>query len=172
VSGVKAKAGAGGEKSVSVASFGSARDDGPPQEAPRNEDTPLDDDVDSQASAMKAALVAARAQMERGDDDSAVVPSSKAQAETSRAASDPKTQVDTSGFGDDLVAKSETEDEAQTSKGDSLPPDLPPEVVAKLKTLRRLNPNRSYEELLAQATVDKGPQNAGTQKKKKWFGRK
>ena len=67
---------------------------------------------------------------------------------------------------------------ATMEKGDSVqeqqvPPDLDPETATKLKLLRRLNADKSTEELLQRIAEDKSEQSSAGQKKKhKWFSRK
>ena len=136
-----------------------------------NTDVIDEDGIDGQAAAMRAALAAAKAEIaaEKTDDsDGAETPHQSPAAPAARAGSAP-TPVK---FTADLLKGKPAGKQKKKTKDTEPPPDLDPETAAKLRLMRRLNPGKSYDELLDQIKRETGGPSAKKQqskKKKKWF---
>jgi len=124
----------------------------------------------NQATAMREALEAARAEIEHGDDEPA--PGS---------ASSSFEDDNLGDLGDEPVkftkamldrqSQSAQDAGSTTDAPDSVLANLDPETAKKLKMLKRLQPNKSEEELLAQIGVEKSAR-ALPAKKRGWFSRR
>ena len=131
-----------------------------------------DEAPESQADAMRAALEAARAEVQAASE---APPNSRRSRKAYRAGAtkkdkDPK-QVKVTG---DLLAKPKSASDEESAKPEPPSQDLPPDVVTKLKLLRRLNPTRTEPELLAQIASKQSDATNGKKsaKKRKGFFRK
>ncbi|HNQ24492.1 MAG TPA: hypothetical protein PKK06_15505 [Phycisphaerae bacterium] len=132
---------------------------------------PTEDFADVQ-SAMRSALAAAYAELETDD------------AEPPRGAGAPPVPAHVAApvgggstdYTDDLIAKPLPAEPAcppVEAETETPPPgDLDPVVAQKLRMLRRLNPNKSQQELLAQIAAEGHAPGQATPNRKRWFGRK
>jgi hypothetical protein len=123
---------------------------------------------------MKAALAAARAEIEAPDAEPP--PGSVENMDGQDAPPPPVRGSDDLPLklGGDSGGHPEVGDDQPSPTGSEIPTDLDPEISSKLKLLRRLNPDKSYEELLAQAVAHAGDSSSSNQdkKKRKWFSLK
>ena len=131
-----------------------------------NPDAPVEADF-SQATAMREALAAARAEIAAADDEPPPGPSAESMANV-----EAPDAYDPVHFTADLSeeptntspAPEQTEDEV-----DKL--DLDASVRSKLKMLRRLQPGKSINDLLTQLESEKGS-NVAPKQKRRWFAKK
>lgn len=126
----------------------------------------------SQAIAMKAALAAARAELEAEDEPP--TPTVIASAQPTAASAVPAPAASQSNARD---CEMEVKPVTPAATPDSIdkaavPTDLDPQTAVALRTLRRLNPTKSTEELLAQIAARKPEEVAATKARKGWFSRK
>ena len=127
----------------------------------------------SQAAAMKAAMAAARAELEEEDE----APPRPATASAHPPASSAPAVFDSPGAPGPRAGESKATPIAPvakpvSNKNAAIPSDLDPKTAIALRTLRRMNPNKSIDELLAQIAARKPEKIVAKKTKKGWFSRR
>jgi hypothetical protein len=132
---------------------------------------------------MRAALAAARVEIDTADDEPPPGWQRDPKPEEVRAPQHPSVD-EPADFTADLIASpiiSDRDGENEETEGKEEPPDrgtqladLDAETAQKLRLLRRLNPSKSQQELLAQIMAEKAEQqeSRGVSKKRGWFSRR
>jgi len=124
----------------------------------------------TQATAMKSALQAARAEVDAASQQSAKVKKSTTKT-TKKKSTKPSGYTPIKVTKETLAKKDTTEEDKKkktTKEVDTFPAGLDAETRKKLKTLRRLNPGKSDEELLNKVGKKAAKQGKGKDKKN-WF---
>ena len=143
-------------------------------------------DGDPEPDALHRALAAARAEIEAAENEPPPGLSPEEQRELDARAAADVAEDQVVKFTRDMASAEAAGESAEAQQSRRLQPartfaqaeacgsgdtELDPETARKLRMLRRLNPTKSKQELLAQITLEKTGKSTG-QKKRGWFSRK
>lgn len=144
--------------------------------ANNNAEPAPDDEIEDTQAAMRAALTAARAELEQADQEPAPGTKRSGKANKSAPAAKVKSANDPIKITRESLMKRAKEEEAGDTAAKTkqeekpLPQDLDAAALQQLRMLRRLNPNQSDEQLLGR--INTKPESPGGQKQKRgWFSR-
>ncbi|GAF99490.1 unnamed protein product, partial [marine sediment metagenome] len=126
---------------------------------------------DPQGDAMKEALAAARAEIEAAKDEAAAHPTARSRPGSESTIQTPAPGNVAAQLAGDLVASPKPTKEESQVRTTEIPQDLDPETRTKLKLLRRLNPRKSVDELLAQIANEQAAAPAQKQKRRRFWGK-